>query len=200
MTQKRRLFKGGPPWLNSGGRGPDDYVLKPIEGGQWHVVIFRWGRNWTGSKEAVDSDKEAMDKIFPVVQIHTAANATVYGRLKKSGRLEKMTISATDFWEKYGDEGKTDAPAAKILRGSAPQLAQLKNRVDQIFGMKSVLGVYDENFAHLKYYAPNGQCMFFIDIQLDKVSKSWQATWHSPKIPCVWDLVSNAHKVESGEG
>jgi len=42
-------FEGGPIQLNSGGFGPDDYLLKPIKGGRWTKVIFRWGRNFTGS-------------------------------------------------------------------------------------------------------------------------------------------------------
>lgn len=94
-------FKGGPVWLNSGGQGPDDYLLKPIKGGRWTCVIFRWGRNWTGSKEAADNDKAAMEKIMPVLQWECVPdNWERWQEMKRKGPVP--TMNATEFLERYG--------------------------------------------------------------------------------------------------
>jgi len=112
MPRKAR-FKGGPVWLNSGGSGPDDYLLKPIEGGRWTYVIFRFGRNFRWSqdgrienlKEAQANgaaDKEVMDHIFPIKQICVPDNAARYRRMKERGSVP--TMNATEFWERYKDK------------------------------------------------------------------------------------------------
>lgn len=112
MPRKAR-FKGGPIWLNSGGQGPDDYLLKPVEGGRWTYVIFRWGRNFRWSPEGniedtetaqanVKADKAALDKIMPIKQICVPDNATRYRKMKERGSVP--TMSAAEFWEKYKDK------------------------------------------------------------------------------------------------
>lgn len=42
----QKVFKGGPTYLNSGGAGPDDYLIKPERGGRWHLVKFGFGRHY----------------------------------------------------------------------------------------------------------------------------------------------------------
>lgn len=110
MIRHSLKFKGGPVALNSGGQGPDDFMLKPVQGGRWTLVIFRWGRNWQGRKVGLETarceaeaDKEAMKKIFPVQQVCVPDNARRYRRMRDRGIVP--TLSATEFWEKYG-QGK----------------------------------------------------------------------------------------------
>jgi len=97
--RKEIKFKGGPIALNSGGFGPDDYLLKPIKGGRWTLVIFRWGRNWTGDKEAANSDRDAMKKVFPLQQICIPDNARRFARMKERGNVP--TMNATEFLARH---------------------------------------------------------------------------------------------------
>jgi hypothetical protein len=94
-------FKGGKIFLNSGGQGPDDYMLKPTKGGRWTRVIFRWGRHWTGDKVAMESDRTAMEKILPVPHMCVQDCRAWYEWHKSRGSL--VTMNATEFWEKYKD-------------------------------------------------------------------------------------------------
>jgi len=100
MSQLR--FKGGPTHLNCGGTGPDDYLLKPIKGGRWTLITFRWGRNWTGDNEAAQADRDAMKKIFPVQQICVPDNAKRLAKMKASSNVP--TMHASEFWQKYKDK------------------------------------------------------------------------------------------------
>lgn len=97
-------FKGGPIYLNSGGRGPDDYLLKPIKGGRWTLVIFRFGRNFQegerGSRNA-EEDQEAMKRIFPVQQVCVPDCWERYMRMREKGNLPQM--GGAGFWARYRD-------------------------------------------------------------------------------------------------
>lgn len=95
-------FKGGPIFQNSGGMGPDDYLLKPVKGGRWYKVIFRWGRHWTGQKKAAVEDREAMKNIFPIQRICVSDMAQRAQRMEREGKL--VTLTAAEFWEKYKDK------------------------------------------------------------------------------------------------
>lgn len=101
----KNKFKGGPVLLNSGGFGPDDWLLKTVEGGRWTLVIFRWGRHWRGreiGEDAADrlseTDREALLAI-----LHAGVERVCVGDLAQ--RLEKMrnvpTLGAAEFWRKY---------------------------------------------------------------------------------------------------
>ena len=105
MTSKRK-FKGGAIFLNSGGRGPDDYLIKPVVGGRWTLVIFRWGRNWQGkelgiedARAAADSDRAAMEAIFPLQRVCIPDNAARLTTMRKRGHVP--TMNATEFLDKY---------------------------------------------------------------------------------------------------
>lgn len=104
-------FKGGPILLNSGGRGPDDYLLKPIKWGRWTLVIFRFGRNFQqragglGSRQAQD-DQRAMEYIFPIQEICVPDNWERYTRMLRKLREGKgglPQMGAAEFWAKYKD-------------------------------------------------------------------------------------------------
>ena len=108
MVERVFRFKGGPVALNSGGMGPDDCLLKSIQGGKWTLVVFRWGRNWRGREIGIEAaqhearvDKEAAEKIFPVQQICVPDNARRLWKMRNRGNVP--TMSATEFWEKYGN-------------------------------------------------------------------------------------------------
>lgn len=105
-------FKGGPVQLNSGGQGPDDYLLKPLQGGLWTLVIFRFGRNFRWSPEGQvedlkvaqangEADREALNLILPVQRVCVPDNARRFQRMKERGSYPVM--SATEFVEKYKD-------------------------------------------------------------------------------------------------
>lgn len=101
-------FKGGPVALNSGGTGPDDYLLKPIQGGRWTLVVFRWGRNWRGrevglatARREAETDKEAMKKIFPARHVCVSDNARRLRKMRDRGNVPRM--SGTEFWAAYGE-------------------------------------------------------------------------------------------------
>lgn len=114
-TDKQPWAEGGPIFMNSGGSGPDDYLLRPIGKRQWIKVIFRWGRNYgrqirngqvvhdalvrprtpeallaTASAEA---DKAAMALIFPVRGVCVSDCAKRERRARAAGRLVTMTAS-----------------------------------------------------------------------------------------------------------
>lgn len=116
-------FMGGPIFMNSGGQGPDDYLLKPVVGGHWVKVIFRFGRNFgvtiedgrivkpkepirpgtpasLASQLVAAEDRRAMDRIFPVEQVCVPDNARRAAKLANSNRL--VTMAAYDFIQKYG--------------------------------------------------------------------------------------------------
>jgi hypothetical protein len=109
-------FEGGPIFLNSGGQGPDDYLLRRVGTRKWFKVIFRFGRNF--GAEIVDgkiikhamipgtiessvarlisiADRNAMDGIFPVKQIDVGTCGTTERKLRESGKL--ITVTADDF-------------------------------------------------------------------------------------------------------
>lgn len=116
-------FEGGPVFLNSGGTGPDDYLLRPIGKSKWVLVICRWGRNfgWGNERYNVNvsiaavhkdpdalaivdeatkaslSDRVAFSEILPVR--HKGVMMEKTRKLRESGKL--VTMSATEFWETY---------------------------------------------------------------------------------------------------
>lgn len=115
------IFEGGPIFQNSGGMGPDDYLLRPIGSRQWTKVIFRFGRhfgaeiangkliehtivpNTPESLIAVTNsklDQMARCYIFPVRQIHVGRNAATERKLLAAGRL--IVMSAEEFVRLYG--------------------------------------------------------------------------------------------------
>lgn len=103
---KRITIKGGPPFLNSGGIGPDDYLLKPIKGGRWTLVIIRAGRHWQGkevrrekARAMYDADMAAMKAMFPIQQICVPDMARRLARMKKRGDVP--TMSMAEFYQKY---------------------------------------------------------------------------------------------------
>ena len=100
---KTKRFKGGPIALNSGGMGPDNYLIKPVKGGWWTLVIFRWGRNWTGDNEIAERDREAMKEMFPLEQVCVPDNAKQYWGMKQKGNVPSM--GASDFLDKYREVG-----------------------------------------------------------------------------------------------
>jgi len=108
----KKVFRGGPVFLNSGGQGPDDWLIKPIEGGRWTLVVFRWGRNWAGRQvglgkaaEFAKSDKVAMIAMYAVGidRVCVGDLARRFQQMKKRGVVPKMC--ATEFWQKYQDKG-----------------------------------------------------------------------------------------------
>ena len=110
MTNKLVSFKGGPIRLHSGGMGPDDYLLKPIKGGRWHVVKFRWGRNFLGrqigvkaARRIAEADRAAMTEIFPIEQICVSDVQRLLERLERENAYGVPDIGAAEFWEKYQD-------------------------------------------------------------------------------------------------
>ena len=102
-----KKFKGGPIYLNSGGQGPDDYLLKPVKGGRWTLVIFRWGRNWTGREVGKDEanrlaqlDHEAMKEILSSCERLCVPD--MGGRYQRMRKQDKVTpMPATEFLIKY---------------------------------------------------------------------------------------------------
>lgn len=100
MATKHK-FKGGPVGLNSGGRGPDDYLLKPIKGGRWTLVVFRWGRNFTGDKAEAATDLEAAKTIHRLnQQVCVPEMARRYQLMQTKGSIP--TMSGVEFLERYG--------------------------------------------------------------------------------------------------
>lgn len=98
----KKMFKGGPVALNSGGYGPDDYLIRSVHprNSRWTLVIFRWGRNWTGCKEAAESDRTAMKEILSrTEQTCVSDNARQFAKMKERGNVPTMDGSA--FWAKY---------------------------------------------------------------------------------------------------
>ena len=92
-------FKGGPIYQNSGGFGPDDYLLKPIKGGRWTRVNFLYGRNSTGDRDIAIAERFALNDIFPIMQYCVSDNAQRWER----GKDRIPVMSGTEFWEKYKD-------------------------------------------------------------------------------------------------
>ncbi len=71
MSDRQPWVEGGPIFMNSGGSGPDDYLLRPIGKRQWIKVIFRWGRNYGRQirngqmvKDALVRPRRADDQIW----------------------------------------------------------------------------------------------------------------------------------------
>lgn len=92
-------FKGGPIFLNSGGSGPDDYLMKPIKGGRWCRVIARWGRHFTNKGDSV-KDGDAMQKVLHATrQICVGDNARQWDR----GKGHIPTLCWSDFLAKYSE-------------------------------------------------------------------------------------------------
>ena len=89
-------IKGGPPFLNSGGTGPDDYLLKPVKGGRWTLVIIRAD----ATREMYKADMAAMKAMFPIEQICVPDMARQLARMKKRGDVPTMSMS--EFYQKYG--------------------------------------------------------------------------------------------------
>lgn len=120
-TDKQSWAEGGPIFMNSGGSGPDDYLLRPIDTRQWTKVIFRWGRNYgravrngqvvhdavvrphtpeaAAATEATEADRAAMARIFPVRSVCVGDCAKRERRLREAGRL--VVMDATTFVAKY---------------------------------------------------------------------------------------------------
>lgn len=100
MTKKLK-FKGGPIGLNSGGRGPDDYLIKPIKGGRWTLVVFKYGRNFTGDKAQAEAELEAAKVIHKLNQQICVLDMARRHQLMKA-RGDVPTMSGTEFLTKYG--------------------------------------------------------------------------------------------------
>jgi hypothetical protein len=60
----QKVFKGGPTYLNSGGTGPDDYLIKPEKGGRWHLVKFGFGRHYKAGGPDPVQEKARMAEIL----------------------------------------------------------------------------------------------------------------------------------------
>jgi hypothetical protein len=99
-------IKGGPIAMNQGGFGPDDYVLKPTEGGRWVRVIRRTGRHFVDRQSAI-ADIEAWAEIARRISDHmcVADSARVYERRRDTIR----TVNASEFLQTITDtESKTE--------------------------------------------------------------------------------------------
>lgn len=107
-----KRFKGGPIFLNSGGTGPDDYLVKPIHGGRWTRVIVRSGRNFTGDREAAASDRAAWATILPLEHVCTSDNWRRWNA--SAGRIP--TMNATDYAAAH-TALTNPAPGAKVEEG-----------------------------------------------------------------------------------
>ena len=104
---KEPKFKGGPIFLNSGGTGPDDYLLKPIRGGRWHRVICRYGRHYQNDQDAAEADRKAFENIMRAGVEHMAVgdNAIRWRKMLDGdvARTDVLTVNASEFWETYRD-------------------------------------------------------------------------------------------------
>jgi hypothetical protein len=119
---KKPRFEGGPIFLNSGGQGPDDYLLRKIGTRKWFKVIFRFGRNFgaeitdgkvskrivrpntlssTLAQSIAHADRNAMDHIFPILQIDVSTCGAKERMLRESGKL--VTMTAEDFLGAFRD-------------------------------------------------------------------------------------------------
>ena len=97
-------FKGGPIFLNSGGIGPDDYLFKPIRGGRSTLVVFRWGRNFTGDVAEAEADREAAKTIHKFnQQICVPDMARRYQLMRAKHGDDIPTMSGIEFLARYGE-------------------------------------------------------------------------------------------------
>jgi hypothetical protein len=106
-------YEGGPVALNSGGFGPDDYLLKRVgERGGWVLVQFRWGRHFQGkelgleaARRVAELDEKAMRVIFPLArQVCVGDCARRLEKMWKAGRAKRMW--AADFVRLSEKEGR----------------------------------------------------------------------------------------------
>lgn len=90
--------------MNSGGSGPDDYLIRKNPRGKWTRVIFRWGRNGklaTNPKADYESDHAAMEWIFKDMdKVCVPDQYARFRKLEQSGRL--VTMNATEFAKSNG--------------------------------------------------------------------------------------------------
>jgi len=88
-------LKGGPIFLNSGGLGPDDYLLKAVDGGRWVRVIRRSGRHFDGDRQHALDDHGAWAQIAQRIRerVCTSDNAKRYNATK----TKIQTIDASAF-------------------------------------------------------------------------------------------------------
>lgn len=90
---KKFQFEGGPIFLNSGGTGPDDYLVRKIGTKKWVLVIMRFGRNFTGDREAAQLDYSLLKDFFPLRHISVPENYERYHRLKAAGKLVMVSLA-----------------------------------------------------------------------------------------------------------
>ncbi len=105
-------FEGGPIFQNSGGTGPDDYLLRKIGTSRWYEVQCRWGRHFTWkygedrtglqrARDNADSDKAALDRVMRQTRrICVGDNATRYYRLREKGKAPEI-LSFAEFAERF---------------------------------------------------------------------------------------------------
>ena len=93
-------FKGGVIQLNSGGSGPDDYLIRALPSGKWIKVIWRYGRHSTNQAD-YESDKLCIAWVLGQCERTAVSdNANRAARLIKSGKL--VTKSFTEFARENG--------------------------------------------------------------------------------------------------
>ena len=103
IEPKDRKFEGGSPWLNSGGTGPDDYVIRQKGERKWTYLVFRCGRNfWLSGYDVklADKDRRAMKWLLPQIERKCTSDCyAIYHRML-NGHIEK--VGASDFCEAHG--------------------------------------------------------------------------------------------------
>jgi hypothetical protein len=100
MNMAAYRFKGGVIQLNSGGSGPDDYLIRALPSGRYVKVIFRCGRHWT-NKVDFESDKASLSWVLRQCERTAVSdNANRAARLIKAGKL--VTKSFTEFARENG--------------------------------------------------------------------------------------------------
>lgn len=99
--KNRPYFEGGPMALNSGGMGPDDYMLRKQDTRRWYFVVFEFGRNFTGDREVAIKEFAALKWLLKNHKHRCVPdNAKRYSIQKAKGTL--ITMSGREFARKYG--------------------------------------------------------------------------------------------------